>query len=87
MKDEIKDVVYRTIESVAAESELPLDELKLHMQISDEIGLTSLQLAEVVALLDNALQVSPFEGMAAITDIVTLADLVAVYRKARDLQV
>lgn len=50
-------------------------------KLVDELGLSSLDLAELVASLELELDVDPFANGASIASIVTVKDLCEVYEK------
>jgi acyl carrier protein len=51
-------------------------------QIVKDLGFTSLDVAELIAVLEMELDVDPFSGGASLMDVRTYGDFCAVYEKA-----
>lgn len=82
MSDAVKDTIVRTIRSIAAQRNLNLPPLTDTSEIVDELGFTSLTVAALIASLEEAFGVDPFQHEdVMITDIRTLADLCGVYAR------
>lgn len=81
MSTDIKSVVENVIKEVAQMHDVNLTNLKGNHELVDEIGLTSLMVAAIIANLEEELDIDPFEDEdVMITDIVTVDDLVKVYK-------
>ncbi len=52
--------------------------------LTGELGLESLDLAQIVATLEARTGLDPFAEQVAVTSVRTVGDLVAAYRSARD---
>jgi acyl carrier protein len=77
----IRETVYQTITTVAAEQRKPIPSLNDDLKLSDS-GLDSLCLAILIARLDDHLNVNPFNTDNV--DIpISLGDLVRIYEQAR----
>jgi hypothetical protein len=50
--------------------------------LTTDLGLTSLDIARIIAVLELELGADPFASLVAITDVRTVSDLCAAYRKA-----
>jgi hypothetical protein len=55
--------------------------VELQHRLAGDLRLASLDLAELVAILELELAVDPFAAGASIADIRTVGDLVGLYRK------
>ncbi|MGD9644332.1 MAG: acyl carrier protein [Pirellulales bacterium] len=53
-----------------------------HQRLTADLGLESLDVAKVVAVLEVELEVDPFAQLVAITDVRTVGDLCDAYRRA-----
>ncbi|UXY16148.1 phosphopantetheine-binding protein [Chitiniphilus purpureus] len=83
MSAQIKEVIENVIRSVATERDLPLPALTGATEIVDELGFSSLLVATLIANLEEALGVDPFQDEdVMITDIRTIQDLCDVYAQS-----
>lgn len=82
MSTEVKNTIIRVIKMIANERNLDLPDLADDTEIVDEIGFSSLMVAGLLANLEEALGVDPFqdEGVS-ITDLRTIGDLTDVYSR------
>ncbi|HLP42436.1 MAG TPA: acyl carrier protein [Fibrobacteria bacterium] len=77
---EIKGHVERVIREIAEHNGLDLPVLKEQSELVDDLGLSSLNVAALVANLEDALGVDPFQAEdVMITDIRTVGDLCSAY--------
>lgn len=82
MNDAVQDTIVKTIRAVAAQRGLNLPPLTGSTEIVDEMGFTSLSVAALIASLEEAFGVDPFQREdVTIADIRTLADLCGVYAR------
>ena len=77
----LKQIIYSTIQNVIEDLELPVTEIHDRATLVDELGLKSLDLARVVAILELKLELDPFAELVAITSIRTVGDLCAAYEQ------
>lgn len=78
--DHVKTTIERTIQEIAGQHALKLPALKEHLEFVDGLGFTSLLVAELVANLEEAFGIDPFQDEnVMITDIRTINDLCKVY--------
>jgi acyl carrier protein len=83
MNARVKEKVRSVITEIADERSLTLPELKDDSEIVDELGFSSMAVAALIARLEEALEVDPFEDEnVMITDIRTVGDLCGVYERA-----
>lgn len=80
MSDSIKQAVLSVIKEVAATHDIELPKLKDSHELVDDLGFSSLQVAALIANLEEELGVDPFEDAdVSITDLRTIGDLNQVY--------
>jgi acyl carrier protein len=81
MKDEeLKKVVIKLINEVADEQSIPIDVVEEQHAIVDDLGFRSLDVAVLIAKLEESLHVDPFStGTSTITDVRTVGDICRVY--------
>ncbi|HKP96351.1 MAG TPA: acyl carrier protein [Fibrobacteria bacterium] len=77
---EVKRQVERVIREIAEHNHMELPELKDQSELVDDLGFASLSVAALIANLEDALGVDPFQAEdVMITDIRTIGDLCAAY--------
>jgi acyl carrier protein len=74
--------VVSTLTRVARERRPQLPEIGPGSTLSADLGLDSLDFAQVVALLEQQLGVDPFASTATLSGVRTVKDLVEIYRRA-----
>lgn len=83
MNTDVKNTIEQTLRTVAQERGIQLPALRDDSEIVDELGFTSLAVAALIAHLEEALGVDPFQDEdVMITDIRTLQNLRDVYERA-----
>jgi len=83
MSTEIKNLIEKVIRRVAEERNLKLPELADSTEIVDELGFTSLQVATLIANLEEEFGADPFQDETVmIADVRTIKDLGDIYAKA-----
>lgn len=91
MSADIKHRIEKVIRRVAEERNLQLPQLADSTEIVDELGFSSLQVATLIANLEEEFGVDPFQDEdVMIADVRTLKDLGDIYAKAlatREMQV
>ena len=78
---EISEAVRNQIGSLLDEKNLPVRNLGPDDRLNADLGLTSLDLATLVAALEMKLKVDPFQELVPITSVRTIGDLEAAYVK------
>jgi acyl carrier protein len=78
---EISKTVRAQVGLLLDEKDLPLREIAPEDRLNADLGLTSLDLASLVAALEMKLKADPFQQVFAITSIRTVGDLEAAYVK------
>ena len=81
-KDEIHAAIAAEIRSLPGVEEAALKEITPASELNAHLGLSSLQMAELVVALEMRFSVDPFSSLVPITDIRTLGDLTAAYERA-----
>jgi acyl carrier protein len=79
---QIESIVHARIRAVVAERGGALDRLSGADKLNATLGLSSLDLAILVAELEAELGVDPFAKLVSITSIRSVDDLVRAYREA-----
>jgi acyl carrier protein len=83
MNAAIKNRIEKVVRRVAQERDLQLPELKDSTEIVDELGFSSLQVAALIANLEEEFGVDPFQDEnVMITDVRTIKDLGDIYTRA-----
>jgi len=80
-RQDIERMIHEEIRHILAEHEITLDDIVKDDTLHADLGLGSLDLAQLVAILEMKLQVDPFEHMVAITDVRTVGDLCQAYAR------
>ncbi|MCB0193850.1 MAG: acyl carrier protein [Anaerolineae bacterium] len=76
----LDQIVRDVIRAVAQEESIELVDLHDAQRLVDDIGLKSLDLARILAILELKLGVDPFSSnLVSITDVRTVGDLCAAY--------
>ena len=82
MDADVKGVVERVIRAIAEERSLKLPALNEHTELVDELGFSSLMVATLIANLEEAFGVDPFQQEdVMVTDLRTVGDLCEVYSR------
>lgn len=81
--ENIEQIIHNVILKVAQEEAIELVDLQNSHKLVDDLGFKSLDLARILAILELKLGVDPFtSNLVAITDVRTVGDLCAAYRRA-----
>ena len=81
IEETIKEVVFNVVNENRGEAE-KISQIEDYQNLNVDLGLPSLALARMVAILQIKLGVDPFAQQVSITDVRTVADLCNAYRKA-----
>jgi acyl carrier protein len=79
--DELEQQVRDVIAKVARQRGAVPASIEGHHRLTLDLGLKSLDLAQIVALLERHTGVDPFAELVAITSVRTVADLCGAYRR------
>lgn len=79
--ENLEAIIYEAIRELAEFRELALPSLRGSMHLIADLGLKSLDLAHLVAVLESKLGVDPFARLIPITSVRSIDDLCAAYRK------
>lgn len=77
----VETAVCEALRQVLDGKGLPGDNLGRDRRLITDLGLKSLDLAQLVALLEYSLRVDPFARLVSITDVRTVGDLCLAYEK------
>jgi acyl carrier protein len=80
MPADVERVVMATVLELARRATPQLAAIQPHQRLIGELGLSSLDLAELLAILEAELGHDPFAADWNIADVRTVADLIAAYR-------
>ncbi|MEE0930057.1 MAG: phosphopantetheine-binding protein [Acutalibacteraceae bacterium] len=76
----IFEVVKESIEEILSLDETNCVEVSLNSKLVDDLGLKSLDIAQLIAMLEIEFDKDPFsEGTASLANIITVNDLCEVY--------
>jgi acyl carrier protein len=78
---EISEAVRDQVRLLLDEKDLPLRDIGSEDRLNADLGLTSLDLASLVAALEMKLKADPFQKLVPITSVRTIGDLEAAYAK------
>ena len=81
--DEIEQTVVETILEVVQRRQPETTEIEGSQSLTKDLGLGSMDYAEIVAILELKLGVDPFATEISITSIHTVADLCSAYHRAQ----
>lgn len=79
--DDHAEVILAVIRNVARERYPDLQAVEPSQLLVEDLGLTSLDLAAILAKLERKLGVDPFAEMVPVTSLRTAGDVCAAYRK------
>ncbi len=79
----MEETIYAVLRELAVRHRPELTTITPDHVIVDDLGLDSLDFAQLVAVLEDRLGVDPF-AVTAITSVRTVADLVGAYRRAME---
>ena len=78
---EISEAVRNQVQLLLEEKDVPVRNLEPDDRLNADLGLTSLDLARLVAALEMKLKADPFQELVPITSVRTIGDLEAAYVK------
>lgn len=76
---QIEEAVYAQLRQVLEEGNNPNVEFDNDSRLNGDMGLSSMQLAQVVLDLENVFDCDPFAEMVSVTSVRTVGDLVKAY--------
>jgi acyl carrier protein len=79
---EIESCIHGEITNFLVESKANVRSISNEIKLNSELGMSSLELARLVSVLDDKLEVDPFIELVPITSVRTIGDLVNAYKKA-----
>jgi acyl carrier protein len=77
----IERMIHEEIRHILDERDEQMPDIANAALLYADLGLTSLDLAQLVAVLETQLQADPFEHLVAITEIRTVGDLCQAYQR------
>lgn len=82
--EDLERTVHEVVLEVARRRKPDLEGLEPDQRLTVDLGLKSLDVAQVVAVLEDRLEMDPFSELVAITSIRTVGDLAAAYRRCQE---
>ncbi|MBX9789163.1 MAG: hypothetical protein K2Y37_09640 [Pirellulales bacterium] len=77
-----EQLIHFVVRRIIEQKGQPAPTIENHQRLTADLGLESLDVAKVVAVLEVELEVDPFAQLVAITDVRTVGDLAEAYRRA-----
>ena len=81
--DQIERKVHEVLLRVGQQRNPGLVKVENGQRLTAELGLTSLDFARIIAILELELEADPFSCQAPITNLRTVGDLCEAYRRAQ----
>ena len=78
---DLEETIRAAVLAIARRSNPAIAEVQPAQRLTGELGLKSLDLAQLVASLEMELAIDPFAELVAITSVRTVADLYDAYRR------
>jgi acyl carrier protein len=78
--DTIREVIDKVIKEIQAQQSYRPVELNEQLQIMNDLGFVSLDVAQLIASLEMELSVDPFSEGTPLVDVKTVGDLYQVYQ-------
>ncbi len=82
--EDLETIVQQIVLDIAQLANPAVDKIANADALTGELGLESLDLAQIVATLEAQTGLDPFAELVAVTSVRTVGDLVTAYRRARD---
>lgn len=82
--EDVESTVREVVLEVARRRKPEIQGLEPEQRLTVDLGLKSLDVAQVVAVLEDRLEMDPFSELVAITSVETVGDLTAAYRKCHE---
>lgn len=80
---EVEKIIHDNIIEIAKQQSISIASLEEKQLLVDDLGLQSMDIATLLAALEDALQIDPFvEGTLSIGDIRTVGDLYKAYKQS-----
>ena len=79
--DNVEQIVYDTILQIAQQKSADITEVNSEQKLNSDLGFSSLDLAQLVAILEMKLNADPFAKLVSITNIRTVGDLCDAYHQ------
>ena len=79
--ENLEQIIQETVLQIAQQKSEDITEVNSEHKLNADLGLTSLDLAQLVAILEMKLDADPFAKLVSITSIRTVGDLWDAYEK------
>lgn len=80
---EVRDIVFKSIQQVMEDSEIAPINLMMDMNLVKDLHFTSLMIAQLIMLVQEEIQIEPFTNQYAISDMITVSDYIYVYSQGK----
>ncbi len=77
----IEKIIHETVLQIAQQKSSEMTEVNSEQKLNADLGFSSLDLAQLVAILEMKLDADPFAKLVSITSIRTVGDLCDAYEK------
>ncbi|WP_413166993.1 hypothetical protein ACL6C3_09865 [Capilliphycus salinus ALCB114379] len=77
----IEQIIHETVLQIAQQNSAKITEIDSEQKLNADLGFSSLDLAQLVAILEIKLNADPFAELVSITTIRTVGDLCDAYEK------
>jgi acyl carrier protein len=85
--DKVKYTIDTVLEDIRERNAYPKTELKEDCKVVQHLGFSSLDVAELIALLELELGVDPFSEGVSIMEVHTIGELYRVYREVLEQEI
>jgi acyl carrier protein len=79
--DNIEQIIHETVLQIAQQKSTEITEVNSEQKLNADLGFSSLDLAQLVAILEMKLNADPFAKLVSITSVRTVGDLCDAYDK------
>jgi len=82
--EQVKKVINNAIQQIQEQKSYPVANLRDDLRIIDDLGFSSLDIAQLIAYLEMELNVDPYANGALISSINTVESLYKLYQSCLD---
>jgi acyl carrier protein len=79
--ENIEQTIHETVLQIAQQKSAAITEVNSEQKLNADLGFSSLDLAQLVAILEMKLNADPFAKLVSITSVRTVGDLCEAYEK------
>jgi len=78
------DIIFKVIKEIQAQKSIRAVDLDENKRVIEDLGFVSLDIAQLIAILELEIGVDPFSEGVALTDVSTIGELNQVYQTSID---